>query len=60
MIAPEGAVPPARTLSDLYVDRPLTDAQARRLVALLGLTRWSETAPSGSPHDESAAPREAA
>jgi hypothetical protein len=28
---------PQRTLVDLYRDRPLTDAQVRRIVALLGL-----------------------
>ncbi|GAA1557023.1 hypothetical protein [Streptomyces globosus] len=27
----------ARTLSDVYSERPLTDQQARRIVALLGL-----------------------
>lgn len=27
-----------RTLADLYEDRDLTDAQVRRIVALLGLT----------------------
>lgn len=30
---------PQRTLADVYRDKPLTDAQCRRLVALLGLTR---------------------
>ncbi|MFG2311166.1 hypothetical protein ACGFS9_21225 [Streptomyces sp. NPDC048566] len=30
---------PQRTLADIYRDRPLTDAQCRRLVALLGLTQ---------------------
>ncbi|MFI8106292.1 hypothetical protein [Streptomyces sp. NPDC086023] len=28
----------ARTLADLYAERPLTEQQARRIVALLGLT----------------------
>lgn len=27
----------ARTLSDIYAERPLTEQQARRIVALLGL-----------------------
>ncbi|MEU2993524.1 hypothetical protein ACPCSD_10045 [Streptomyces griseoincarnatus] len=30
---------PQRTLADVYRDRPLTDAQLRRIVALLGLTQ---------------------
>ncbi|WP_328846076.1 MULTISPECIES: hypothetical protein [Streptomyces] len=30
---------PQITLVDLYRDRPLTDAQARRIVALLGLAQ---------------------
>ncbi|MDX3400058.1 hypothetical protein RKD37_006032 [Streptomyces ambofaciens] len=30
---------PQRTLADVYRDRPLTDAQCRRLVALLGLAQ---------------------
>ncbi|MEU0343175.1 hypothetical protein ABZ092_30555 [Streptomyces bobili] len=30
---------PQRTLTDIYRDRPLTDAQCRRIVALLGLTK---------------------
>lgn len=43
------AVPskPGRTLSDVYADRDLTDAQARRIVALLGLTQPRDGA--GSP-----------
>jgi hypothetical protein len=30
---------PQRTLADIYADKPLTDAQCRRIVALLGLTQ---------------------
>ncbi|MBM4824648.1 MULTISPECIES: hypothetical protein [Streptomyces] len=30
---------PQRTLADIYRDKPLTDAQCRRLVALLGLAQ---------------------
>ncbi|MFJ9536634.1 hypothetical protein ACIRPX_05185 [Streptomyces sp. NPDC101225] len=30
---------PHRTLADVYRDRPLTDAQLRRIVALLGLAQ---------------------
>ncbi|MGW3650219.1 hypothetical protein [Streptomyces sp. NPDC000878] len=30
---------PQRTLADVYRDRPLTDAQCRRIVALLGLAQ---------------------
>ncbi|WP_277348536.1 hypothetical protein [Streptomyces sp. C1-2] len=30
---------PQRTLADVYRDKPLTDAQCRRLVALLGLAQ---------------------
>ncbi|MFB7936040.1 hypothetical protein [Streptomyces sp. NPDC056049] len=34
---------PQRTLADLYRDRELTDAQCRRLVALLGLSQARST-----------------
>ncbi|MFE8011487.1 GIY-YIG nuclease family protein [Streptomyces antibioticus] len=34
---PPVATRPQRTLADVYRDRPLTDAQCRRIVALLGL-----------------------
>ncbi|MFJ4623074.1 hypothetical protein [Streptomyces sp. NPDC088812] len=37
MSASSPAKTPRRTLSDLYAERDLTPAQARRLVALLGL-----------------------
>ncbi|ULR50599.1 hypothetical protein [Streptomyces deccanensis] len=30
---------PQRTLADIYRDKPLTDAQCRRIVALLGLAQ---------------------
>jgi hypothetical protein len=30
---------PPRTLADVYRDKPLTDAQCRRIVALLGLAQ---------------------
>jgi len=30
---------PQRTLADIYRDKPLTDAQCRRVVALLGLAQ---------------------
>ncbi|MFD5105721.1 hypothetical protein [Streptomyces cinereoruber] len=30
---------PQRTLADVYRDKPLTDAQVRRIVALLGLAQ---------------------
>jgi hypothetical protein len=30
---------PQRTLADVYRDKPLTDAQCRRIVALLGLAQ---------------------
>ncbi|MBT2391636.1 hypothetical protein J7E87_19910 [Streptomyces sp. ISL-1] len=44
-----------RTISDVYADRELTDAQVRRLFALLGLGRdrrqqnGAEVAPSTPP-----------
>lgn len=30
---------PQRTLADIYAEKPLTDAQLRRIVALLGLAQ---------------------
>lgn len=33
----------ARTLSDIYAERPLTEQQARRIVALLGLAGQATT-----------------
>lgn len=49
---PEVSTPRPRTLADLYADRDLTPAQARRIVALLGLaTRRTEA----NPADEEAA-----
>ncbi|MEV4863103.1 hypothetical protein [Streptomyces ossamyceticus] len=50
---------PQRTLADIYADKPLTDAQCRRIVALLGLiqprrkTNGAEVAAS-TPSSESA------
>ncbi|MGW4541610.1 hypothetical protein ACWEOP_27550 [Streptomyces chartreusis] len=38
-------VPRPRTLADLYEDRDLTPAQARRIVALLGLAQPRHEAP---------------
>lgn len=35
-----------RTLADLYADRDLTPAQARRIVALLGLAQPRHQTPS--------------
>ena len=50
------------TLSDLYADRGLTDAQARRIVALLGLAQQrrengraevaASTPPASSAHQQ--------
>lgn len=39
MATPTAAPTRQITLSDLYADRDLTDAQARRIVALLGLAQ---------------------
>ena len=41
---------PQRTLVDVYRDKPLTVAQCRRIVALLGLAQ-----PRHRPNDDSAA-----
>lgn len=38
MTAPDGTPRQHRTLADVYAERPLTNAQVRRLVALLRLT----------------------
>lgn len=48
-----------RTLADIYRDKPLTDAQLRRIVALLGLAQPRRTTngaevPASTPPSESA------
>ncbi|MFF5008045.1 hypothetical protein ACFY3G_35090 [Streptomyces phaeochromogenes] len=60
MTAVPGSHRPVQTLSDLYADRDLTDAQVRRLVALLGLAQWRGAASGEEPDDERPALPEAA
>ncbi|TKA13207.1 hypothetical protein [Actinacidiphila oryziradicis] len=42
------------TLSDIYADRELTDAQVRRLVTILGLTQPSRRKADAEPRDTAA------
>lgn len=47
---------PQRTLADVYRDKPLTDAQCRRLVALLGLAQPGHTRNDSGAAEATAAP----